>query len=63
MMCGNEDNLYRFEEVEMLAYKVCRIFYNKGAQQSMNNVANQRHNQLENALSLISIYNQIKTKQ
>ncbi len=60
MMVGNEDNLYRFEEYEMLAKKVCRIFANEDEQIDMSNIALQRHNRDENLNQLLTIYNEIK---
>jgi glycosyltransferase involved in cell wall biosynthesis len=60
MMVGNEENLYRFEETEMLAEKVCRIFANEDKQIDMSDVALQRHNRDENLNQLLTIYNEIK---
>lgn len=60
MMVGYEENLYRFEETEMLAEKVCKIFGNKDKQIDMSNIAIQRHNQQENLKQLLTIYNEIK---
>ena len=59
MMQGNEENLYRFEEVEMLAYKVCRIFARESDQKNMQDIANDRHNPHRNQQQLINIYHQI----
>lgn len=59
MMRGNEDNLYRFEEVEMLAEKICEVFENCGNQTNMIQVALSRHNADANILQLVSIYNEI----
>lgn len=59
MMENNTDNLYRFEEVEMLAYKVCQIFANKEKQVDMRNTALNRHNPQSNALQLYNIYQSI----
>lgn len=59
MMPGNEENLYRFEEVEMLACKVCRVFENEADQRDMHDIANQRHNPDHNQQQLINIYHQI----
>ena len=60
MMQGNEENLYRFEEIEMLAEKVCRIFSNGEKQVDMRRTAFARHNPDENAKQLYKIYNCIK---
>ena len=59
MMKGDEDHLYRFEEVNMLAEKICRLFADKDKQVDMVEVAKLRHNQEENAKALISIYNEV----
>lgn len=59
MMVGNECNLYRFEEIEMLAYKVCEIFSNKENQINMSSVAKERHSREKNCLQLIKIYKTI----
>lgn len=59
MMRGNEENLYRFEEVEMLAEKICRVFANEDKQIDMRSIAIERHNAAINAEQLLSIYKQI----
>ena len=59
MMKGNEDNLYRFEEIEMLAEKICRIFANKGKQNDMRQTAMIRHGADGNAQRLVEIYKDI----
>ena len=59
MMRGNEDNLYRFEEVEMLAEKVCRIFEKRDNQQLMFRQASERHDRVRNAACLLEIYHNI----
>lgn len=59
MMENNIENLYRFEEIEMLAYKVCQIFANKEKQVDMRNVALNRHDPQINALQLYNIYQSI----
>ena len=59
MMDNNTDNLYRFEEIEMLAYKICQIFGNKERQVDMRSVAMRRHDQLSNATVLYDIYQSI----
>ena len=56
MMRGNEDNLYRFEEIEMLAEKVCRIFSDKGCQINMKSEAGIRHDVKTNCSNLVRIY-------
>lgn len=59
MMKGNEDNLYRFEEVEMLAKKVCRVFINERNQIDIRDIAVQRHDPVKNIEQLYSIYKSI----
>lgn len=59
MMRGNEDFLYRFEEVEMLAYKICNVFANADNQIDMRNTALGRHNRVVNKDTLLSIYKKI----
>lgn len=59
MMKGNEENLYRFEEVEMLAEKVCKLFANGDKQISMINIAQNRHNPEINCDQLYGIYETI----
>ena len=59
MMKGNEDNLYRFEEVDMLAEKVCRVFGNKGVQNLMIDQALERHDRLTNSVRQLEIYHKV----
>ena len=59
MMEGNDENLYRFEEIEMLAFKVCRIFDNKDKQINMSERARKRHDPKQNDERLFSIYKRI----
>ena len=59
MMKGNEDNLYRFEEVEILAKKVCKVFTNAEKQSNMILTATKRHNPSINSRQLYSIYQSI----
>lgn len=56
MMEGNEMNLYRFEEVEMLAYKICSIFANKDKQIDMSCIARKRHDPETNTNCIYNIY-------
>ena len=60
MMKGNEDNLYRFEEIEMLAEKVCCVFANKDCQINMREKAAIRHDKSINCEQLYSIYEAIR---
>lgn len=59
MMKGDEEHLYRFEEVNMLAEKICRVFATEDRQVDMVEVAKLRHNQKLNATRLIEIYKTI----
>lgn len=56
--CGE---LYRFEEIEMLAYKICNLFaVSENYDNSLEiKEAENRHSRLNNALTLISIYKSI----
>lgn len=59
MMIGNEDNLYRFEDVEILAEKVCKIFASENHQVNMIQSASYRHNPKINSEQLLHIYQSI----
>lgn len=59
MMKGNESNLYRFEEVEMLAEKVCNVFAAEVQQKNMIIEAFDRHDSNKNNLNLVNIYKEI----
>ena len=52
---------YRFEEIEMLAWNVCRVFGQKDTINNckMRDLARSRHDAIVNASILIDIYNQI----
>lgn len=56
--CGD---LYRFEDVEMLAYKVCETFEKSRSfdNTAMRELALQRHNAENNAKVLVSVYEKI----
>lgn len=56
MMKGNETNLYRFEEVEMLAQKICNIFSMEEKQFDMRDIAMIRHHSKHNTDTLYNIY-------
>jgi glycosyltransferase involved in cell wall biosynthesis len=58
-MKGDEDNLYRFEEFEMLADKVCKIFRGSCPNQKMMDEAKKRHSPQTNSNSIIEIYNRM----
>ena len=59
MMKGNQDNLYRFEEIEMLAEKICRVFADKYNQIDMRATAARRHSPELNSEQLFSIYEKV----
>ena len=59
MMKGDEDHLYRFEEINMLAEKICRVFADKDRQSDMIAVAELRHNPRLNTERMIQIYKKI----
>ena len=60
MMEGCEENLYRFEEVEVLAQKVCRVFSEcREANVELQNKARNRHDGKINSIKLLSIYNKL----
>ncbi|WP_430972681.1 glycosyltransferase family 4 protein [Sunxiuqinia rutila] len=60
---GKSGLLYRFEEVEMLAANICRLFSDKNLAQKLSEeeklVAMERHHEINNAIELGSIYSQI----
>ena len=61
MMKGCEGYLYRFEEIEMLAYKICKVFEMSPSFDNtmMKTVANRRHNPQNNAMTLMGIYDML----
>ena len=59
MMVHNEHNLYRFEEISMLAEIICRVFEQPDSEIDMSDIAKKRHNRETNALQLINIYNSV----
>lgn len=56
MMKGDEDHLYRFEEVEMLAEKICMVFEEELDTEKMRQIAMSRHNRTCVAKDLVHIY-------
>lgn len=57
MMRGNEENMYRFEEVEMLAQKICRLFaLEEQVQQLGREEALKRHDPIMNTQKMLNIY-------
>lgn len=59
MMCGYEENLYRFEEVEMLATKVISVFKDSRMPSEIKISALRRHNTKDNSDRLLSIYQEL----
>ena len=61
LMIGEENNLYRFEETEVLALKICQLFEEKDNidyTQTRNKVL-QRHNPAKIITDLVNVYNEI----
>ena len=58
LMKGDEEHLYRFEEVEMLAFKLVQLFEQEGAvdTSSMRKLAISRHDPVSNMKQLLMIY-------
>jgi glycosyltransferase involved in cell wall biosynthesis len=59
MMSGNESNLYRFDDAELLAYKICNIFKKKekaAPLDSLRKSALLRHSSKKNLDELLDIY-------
>lgn len=59
MMVGDEEHLYRFEEVEMMAKKICDIFATEGTQlntKKMQEIARIRHDAKTNCDHLLKVY-------
>lgn len=57
----NVDSIYRFDDIEHLAYSVCRIFANTSWKQSPTdiNFVAERHDRIKNMNTLLAIYKQI----
>lgn len=62
MMKGLEENLYRFDEHEMLADKICRIFEAENDNKNIIETAQERHSSVKNAQRLFDIYTTIYSK-
>ena len=58
LMQGDDSHMYRFEDVEMLASKICQTFEQKGdvCTEAMRTAAIHRHNPQKNVNDLIDIY-------
>lgn len=61
LMHGDEGNLYRYEEFEMLAYKIIHLFKKKEQinNEAMRKKALERHDPLKNVSRLMDIYESI----
>ena len=61
MMRGDENHLYRFDDVEMLAWKICQVFESRDTVDTsyMCEVSKKRHDPIQNVQCLIDIYNTI----
>lgn len=61
MMRDDEEYIYRFEEVEMLAEKICHIFGSslEFCNKDMRDEARERHDRFRNSNSLVQIYKDV----
>lgn len=59
IMEGQLQNLYRFDDVEVLAYKICDTFAKKEKQLNTIDIASKRHNAETNTNTLLDIYKMI----
>lgn len=59
MMRGNEENLYRYEDTEMLAERICAVFSNKEKQKNLTDTALLRHNPQKNVADLLETYKSV----
>ena len=59
MMKGNEECLYRFSEIEMLAQKICLLFERRENQCDMRRIALKRHDRQLNLESTLAIYRNV----
>ena len=62
-MKGDEKHLYRFDDIEMLAYNICNIFANEDRQVDMKDVARKRHDREHNLNMTINIYREVLMEQ
>jgi glycosyltransferase involved in cell wall biosynthesis len=62
MMSGNEELMYRFEEVELLAKKICDVFASGDRQNDMRKAALIRHDPACNSERLLIIYKTVTGK-
>lgn len=63
MMRGDENHLYRFDEIEMLAEKICEVFEGKPDTEKMRQIAIARHNSISVAEDLVRIYETVVANQ
>lgn len=58
LMQGNESQLYRFDDIEMLASKICQTFEQKGevSTETLRTAAIHRHDPRKNLNDLLNIY-------
>lgn len=63
LMKGDEKHLYRFDDIEMLAYNICNIFANEDRQVDMKDVARKRHDRDHNLNMTINIYREVLMEQ
>ena len=63
-VCFRKENLYRFEEIEMLAHKIVDLFNQEGRvdTEEMRTRALYRHNSKNNVEQLMSIYSIVAKK-
>lgn len=59
MMDGNEKFLYRFDEIEMAAYKICGVFTESDDAPQMIRVVEERHEKIKNVHLMTEIYTKI----
>lgn len=61
LMKGDEIHLYRFEEIEMLAWRICDLFENSNNinYSNLRQIALERHDSRINLTTLVDIYNTI----
>ena len=59
IMEGQLQNLYRYEDVGVLAYKVCDVFAKKEKLLNSIKIASQRHNPDANSKTLLDVYKSI----
>lgn len=59
MMDGNEKFLYRFDEIEMAAYKICGVFTESDDAPQMIRAVEERHEKIKNVHLMTEIYTKI----